>query len=111
VHYPESKTPAVRQSRHYYDLYRLLQTKHKKEATDNLDLLARVAEHKGIYFRAGWARYDEAKKGSLKLVPEARVEDFMRRDYELMQEMIFGEPPAWAEILAAIKEFEAEFNA
>jgi hypothetical protein len=111
VHYPESKTPAARQSRHYYDLYRLLQTKHKKEAAKDLELLARVAEHKGIYFRADWAKYEEAKKGSLKLFPGDRVEDFMRRDYEQMQEMIFGEPPAWADILAAIKEFEAEFNA
>ncbi len=84
VHYPEGKTPAARQSRHYYDLYRLLQTKHKKEAAKDLDLLARVAEHKGIYFRAGWAKYEEAKKGSLKLFPGERVEDFMRRDYEQM---------------------------
>ena len=35
----------------------------------------------------------------------------MRRDYEQIQEMIFGEPPSWANILAAIRKFEAEFNA
>lgn len=111
VHLPEEKPVGERQSRHYYDFYRLLQTKHKKEATDDLALLDRVAEHKSIYFRAGWAKYDEAKKGSLKVFPGARVEDFMRRDYVQMQEMIFGKAPQWADILAAIKAFEAEFNA
>lgn len=111
AHFPETKTPAARQSRHYYDLYRLLHTKHKKEAADDLSLLERVAEHKSIYFRAGWAKYDEAKKGSLRLIPGERVEDFMRQDYKQMQEMIFGEAPPWADILAVIKKFEAEFNA
>lgn len=110
AHFPETKTPAARQSRHYYDLFKLLQTKHQAEAVADLGLLARVAEHKSIYFRAGWAKYEEAKHGSLKLMPGQRLESIMRRDYEQMQEMIFGDAPLWKDILAAIEVFEKEFN-
>ncbi len=110
VHLPEDKAIGERQSRHYYDFYRLLHTEHAKAAVAELDLLTRVATHKSVYFRAGWAKYEEAKKGTLGLMPGKRVEEFMRQDYGQMQEMIFGEVPAWADILAAIKEFEDEFN-
>lgn len=111
AHYPDDKTPAPRQSRHYYDFFKLLQTRHQAEATADLKLLARVAEHKSIYFRAGWAKYAEAKPGTLNLMPGGRLESMMRRDYEQMQEMIFGDAPDWREILAAIKKFETTFNA
>ncbi|MCM2280991.1 MAG: nucleotidyl transferase AbiEii/AbiGii toxin family protein [Bdellovibrionaceae bacterium] len=107
---PDAKAPAPRQWRHYYDLFKLLQTKHQAEATADLKLLARVAEHKSIYFRAGWAKYEEAKPGTLKLMPGARLESIMKRDYEQMQEMIFGDAPDWRDILAAIQKFEATFN-
>lgn len=110
AHYPADKTPAARQSRHYYDLYKLLQTKHQAEAAADQKLLARVAEHKSIYFRAGWANYEDAKRGTLKLMPGGRLEAIMKRDYEQMQEMIFGEAPEWKDILAAIKKFERTFN-
>ncbi len=93
-----------------YDFYKLLQSKHKAEATHDLDLLVRVAEHKSIYFRASWANYGEAKKGTLKLAPTARIETLMRRDYEQMQEMIFDEPSPWSDILTGIEKFESEFN-
>ncbi len=76
----------------------------------DLKLLARVAQHKSVYFRAGWAKYEEAKKGSLKLIPAFRVEEIMRRDFEQMKEMFFNEPPSWKDILAEIKGFEAAFN-
>jgi len=111
THLPEGKTIGERQSRHLYDFYQLLQTKYAKEATSDLDLLARVATHKSIYFRAGWAKYEEATKGTLRLLPGREVQEFMRQDFEQMQEMIFGKIPTWKEILAAIKKFEDEFNA
>ena len=76
-----------------------------------MGLLARVAEHKSIYFRVGWARYEDAKRGTLKLMPGARLEGMMKRDYEQMQEMIFGDAPPWKDLLGAIKKFETAFNA
>lgn len=110
AHYPEGKVLAERQSRHYYDMFKLLHSKYNQEAVSDLALLARVAQHKSIYFRAGWAKYDQAKKGTLKLVPSAVLQNALRRDYDDMQEMIFGQVPSWNEVASALSEFELEFN-
>ncbi len=111
AYWPQGKTVTPRQSRHYYDLFRLIQSKHKAEALSQPELLKRVAEHKRIYFRAAWAKYDEAVPGTLRLVPNAEVENEMRRDYNLMKEMFFADPPEWDEIMAAVRALEAEVNA
>jgi hypothetical protein len=58
-------------------------------AIANIQLLARVAQHKQIYFRAGWAKYGQAKQGTLKVVPPTYIEDALRKDYLAMQEMCF----------------------
>ncbi len=110
AHWPEGRAVTARQSRHYYDLFRLILSPHKAEALAQPELLKRVAEHKRIYFRAGWAKYHEALPGSLRLVPTPVVEGEMQRDYTQMQEMIFGEPPAWGDIMAAIRDLEIEVN-
>lgn len=109
-YFPESKKVPIRQSRHYYDFHCLLQSKFKTEAEKLTDLLERVAKHKSIYFRAGWANYETAKKGSLKLIPSARILLEMADDYEKMSEMFFEVPPSWQDILKSIQNFEQEFN-
>ena len=75
AHFPEGKAVQSRQSRHHDDLYRLIHSKHKDEALADLGLLERVANHKKVYFAAGWAKYEEAKPGSLKLIPHEKLLD------------------------------------
>ena len=110
AHYPEGKIPAKRQSRHYYDFCKLLRSKHKDQAVNDLPLLARVVEHKSIYFRAAWAKYENAKKGTLKVIPTLAIHDALQHDYEQMQEMFFQAPPSWKEIIGELRHFETEFN-
>jgi hypothetical protein len=110
AHFPDGKSVPVRQSRHYYDFYCLLESKFKNESEKLIDLLIRVAEHKSIYFRAGWASYETAKKGTLKLLPPQRILLEMEDDYEKMSEMFFNEQPSWTQIIEAIGDFEKEFN-
>lgn len=99
-----------RQSRHYYDFYCLLISQFKIASAAEIKLLERVAEHKTIYFRAGWANYDTARKGTLRLVPPATVLVKMEQDYVLMNEMFFGVVPGFDDIMAAIAKFEEDFN-
>lgn len=110
AYWPEHKTVTLKQSRHYYDFFKLLQSEHASRAVSQLDLLERVAQHKQIYFRSGWAKYDQAKKGSLRLTPPLYIKENMRKDYLAMQEMIFKNPPTWDEIITTIDQFESEFN-
>ncbi|MBP9673858.1 MAG: nucleotidyl transferase AbiEii/AbiGii toxin family protein [Bacteriovoracaceae bacterium] len=110
AHYPIEKVVPARQSRHYYDFYCLLKSAVKEKAQSDLNLLKRVTEHNDIYFKATWANYLTAKKGSLKLIPGQRVLDDMRRDYRSMESMLFGEIPTWENIIKTISDFESAFN-
>ncbi|AYG62249.1 nucleotidyl transferase AbiEii/AbiGii toxin family protein [Rhizobium jaguaris] len=106
----ESPTPQYF-SRHYYDLAMLLDTDEGKAAATDVDLLAQVAKHKTTFFRSGWASYDTAKPGSLRLMPnEGRIKD-LRADYRTMAPMMFDEtPPSFGDILAKIAALQEAIN-
>jgi len=99
-----------RQSRHYYDVVQLYEHELGKAAVKDIDLLLKVARHKEVFFPAAWARYPDAKPGTLRIVPpDARLAE-LEQDYRKMQEMIFGEPPAFAHLLEVLREIEQEIN-
>lgn len=107
-HRPPDKQSPERHSRHYYDLYRLIQFAGLKPDTA---LLARVATHKKLYFESAWAQYDDAKRGTLRLSPHASRLTELRRDYDKMQEMFFpGASVPFDKILETLSEWEKDFN-
>jgi hypothetical protein len=109
-HAPAEKTFRDRQSRHYYDIVRLHENGVGDAAIAEIDLLAKVADHKSVFFASGWAKYEEARPGTLRLVPPpARVSE-LEKDYEKMREMIFGEPPGFDHILRTLKGIEDRIN-
>ena len=80
------------------------------DAVGDLDLLPRVVDHKRKFYYSGWARYDLAVPGTLALVPpEARIPE-LRRDYDVMSVMMFGDPPPLEEILDELATLEARIN-
>ena len=56
------------------------------------------------------ARYDQAKPGSLRLLPPPSRQTELREDYGKMREMIFGEPPAFEYLLKVLAEIERRVN-
>ena len=110
-HAPSDKKFRDRQSRHYYDVVRLYQHTLGQTAIRDTDLLLKVARHKEVFFPAAWARYADAKPGTLRIVPpDARLTE-LEQDYRKMQEMIFGEPPAFERLLDVLREIEQTINA
>ncbi|MFT5240537.1 MAG: hypothetical protein ACI9X0_001512 [Kiritimatiellia bacterium] len=55
--------------------------------------------------------YELAKSGTLKLIPPERILHVMRKDYDSMQEMIFGRHPSFDDIIHGLQTLEAEINA
>lgn len=110
AHFPEEKAVPVRQSRHYYDFYCLLNSEAKELAVNNLELLEKVVIHKSLYFKSAWANYGSAKKGTLKIIPGKRILVAMEKDYFDMKEMFFSDIPSWNEIFNTLKSFENDFN-
>lgn len=111
AHRPANSATPQYFSRHYYDLAMLLESDDGKAAATDLDLLATVAKHKATFFRSGWASYDTARPGTLRLMPsEVRIKD-LRTDYRAMAPMMFDErPPTFDDILAKIETLQETIN-
>lgn len=97
--------------RHFYNVTRMFEAEVGRSAAKNTDLLLKVVEHKKVFFASAWANYDEARPGTLHLVPPDSRLPGLRRDYETMREMIFGEPPTFAHVLDVLREIEVAVNA
>ena len=107
---PENSPQPAGYSRHYYDVYRMARTRVKGDAFADLKLLDAVAAFKDKFYHRGWARYDLAKPGTIKLVPPEHVMKAVAKDYEEMQRMIFGERPDFRNIIEQLRVLEAEIN-
>ncbi len=107
---PEGSLIPDRYSRHYYDLYQMAHATVKSEALSQPELLVKVAEFKDKFYPRGWARYNEARIGTLRLVPAEHSIARIASDYSKMQSMIFGDAPTFDEMLSYIKTLEKEIN-
>jgi hypothetical protein len=109
-HRPPDKMIPERFSRHYGDFYELIRKGVAKSAVEKPELLARVAEHKSLFFRSASARYGEAVRGTLRISPpEYRLKP-LRDDFVKMQQMFFGQPPEFDSMIALLTQWESEFN-
>ncbi len=111
AHRPEDSPQPPRYSRHYYDLAKMAQSPVKELALADTELLTSVVKFKQRFYPRGWARYDLAQPGSLKLVPEGNVLASVRSDYRSMENMIFGEAPNFDELLSILQKLQEEINA
>ena len=109
-HRPAAKALPDRYSRHYYDLAMLAQSPVRAEALADLALLDQVVLHKETFYPSGWARYDLARIGSLRLVPPDERRAALERDYRSMSVMIFGQPPPFGKITEVLAALEQEIN-
>lgn len=108
---PAGKARKPRMARHYYDLWSLIGKGIGEQAIGDAGLFERVATHRQVFFRWSWMDYSTLSRGRLRLVPPDDQVSEWRQDYRTMQtEMIFGEAPAFDEILQVVGDFEALFN-
>ena len=110
AHREATKATPTRFSRHYADLAALADHDSVTGALSRDDLRARVVAHKQVFFAAGWAKYDTAVPGTFRLVPPAHRLAALENDYRAMQEMFFGRPLSWAEIVERLRKLETVIN-
>lgn len=100
-----------RLSRHLYDIVMLSRDKIGIEAMADVGLLDSVAKHKAFYYRANAAKYDEAKVGTLKILPKDEILEAFRADYEKMRSMFAGEVIEFDVIIEELSLLEHKINA
>ncbi|UUD36578.1 nucleotidyl transferase AbiEii/AbiGii toxin family protein [Mycoplasmopsis citelli] len=99
-----------RYARHYYDLYKMLQTDLEEQSLQNLDLLDSVIEFKKKYYPTNTAKYDLIYEAKLKLVPSQEAIDFFKNDYKNMNEMFFEDIVSFDEIIKTLQIHEDKLN-
>jgi hypothetical protein len=96
--------------RHYDDLVAISKHQRGLAAMKDLLLLEQVAAHKQHFFREAGAHYDLARKGTLRLAPSRQLEETLRRDFEKMREMYFGNEPDFDSVMNDVREVERVIN-
>ena len=107
------ESAAERQARHYYDIVALSRHEQGQIAvSEEIGLLERVANDKELLYPAAWARYSEARVGTLKLVPGDELREYLAEDYRKMlgAGMFGAEPPNWDTIIKELKALEHTIN-
>jgi len=88
-HRPDPGKLKPRISRHWSDVAAMSGDGRFTDEKLSLDLLRQVIEFKKTYFAAGWAHYETAMPGTLKIVPNEALEKVLRDDYKQMSEMFW----------------------
>ncbi len=109
-HRPSGKPTPDRFSRHYADTAALALHPVARKAVDHHELRDRVIAWKNYFFGSSWARYDEATRGTFRLVPPAERQPALRRDYHAMRDMYLTEPVTFDEVLSALADLETRIN-
>ncbi len=110
-HRGEVRQHGNRISRHYYDLYRLLQAAEGANALSNPALGIDCVRHAMMFFNRTDYDLHSALQGLFAITPSAGMVDELRRDYQAMSGMIFGEVPEFSDVLMTIEKLNARINA
>lgn len=98
-------------SRHYYDLFRLVQSEVGQAAMANRALGEDCVAHARMFFNRPDFDLATAQAPTFALCPEGGMTDALRQDYRAMSAMIFGEPPPFDAVVEAIAELQHALNA
>lgn len=100
----------IRYARHYYDVYKMVNTHLLDGALSNIGLLKDVVEFKMKFYRSPRSKYEEILDGNLKLVPSDLAIKAFEKDYQEMKQMFFGEAPEFDVIIDYLKDIQKTFN-
>ena len=109
-HRPDPGKLKPRMSRHWSDVAAMSIGDSFTDQELSLDLLRQVIEFKKTYFASGWAHYETAVPGTLRIVPNQALEKILRHDYDQMKEMFWGAPVSFDEVLAQLNALEHRIN-
>jgi hypothetical protein len=98
-------------SRHYYDVHRLVGEPVGKKACIDTPLVEDCIKHARVFFYRKDTGLEDVARGSFRLKPSDGMLDLLRRDYEAMAVMIFGDVPDFKVVLESVAQAEHWLNA
>ena len=98
-------------SRHYYDIYRLLESETGKRAVKDVELGEDCVAHARMFFNRPAFDLGSAHPPTFALTPEGEMHNALARDYIAMRGMIFGDAPPFAAVIESVAELTETLNA
>ena len=108
---PSGKPLKTRMSRHYFDVFRLIDAGIAERAVTDAGLFESVVDHRAVFFNYSWVKYKDFKRGSLQMVPKPERYEEWKADYTRMQQMVFHPSPDFDTLIQKVREFQDKFNA
>lgn len=99
-----------RVSRHYYDIYQLMQSTVGQNGQENRELAINCARHAQLFFNSSDLNLKLASPGTFSLLPTQAMQQILKRDYHAMSGMIFGDVPKFSDILDVVRALELTIN-
>jgi hypothetical protein len=100
-----------RLSRHLYDIERLMDTDHGKEAIKNKELYDNIVAHREKFNALRGLDYSNHIPTKIKIIPPDEIIKEWGKDYQTMtQNMIYGEPLNFEALIKRIQELQKRVN-
>lgn len=99
-----------RVSRHYFDVFRMLQSPLGERAVTDRALGADCAGHARMFFNSPDFELDDAVAGSFRVLPPVDMQVLLERDYDAMATMVMGQVPSFADVMKAVENLERQLQ-
>ena len=100
-----------RQSRHLYDLVRMMGTAAEKHALEDHEFYKILVKHRSGYVRLRGIDYNTLQPANLAFVPPDDLRELFREDYLQMQRgMIYGESPDFDTMIDQLRLLNGRFR-
>ena len=107
----QSSKGANRRSRHLYDLAQMMNTDIAARAIADDELWNTIHHHRELFTGMSGVDYTPDVRKRIRLLPPDEVIDDWRNDYKDMRSsMIYGEKPAFEELMRKMAELENTFH-
>jgi hypothetical protein len=108
---PDGKKQAERLSRHLYDLEKLMDTQHGKDALKDKELYQHIIKHREMFNKVSGIDYANHSSDKIDFIPPAEVQADWEKDYKSMQEnMIYGESLEYKKLIERLNILKSRFR-
>ncbi len=97
-------------SRHYYDIYKLVHSPVGQKTQNDITLGLDCVRHSKMFFNSKDLDLLHCYPGSFSIMPTQEMIEILKRDYNAMAGMIFGEVPKFSNVLEVIEQLEETIN-
>jgi hypothetical protein len=109
---PPDKMRSNRMSRHLYDLERIMDTDHGREALKDSELFNSIITHRMTFIRMDGVDYNTHQPDRIDFIPPENIIKEYEKDYRGMREsMIYGDSLTFDKLIERIEELKNRFRA